>query len=166
MSKGIIIAAFATCGKTYLGNKYSNVIDLESSKYKYINVPDKTIEQLKGTIGKINPKWPNNYYKAIMKAQEEYDVVLIQLKPEHFDYLDKNNIKYSIAYPNLNNWGEVEKRCIARNNNKNFIIRLKKVFVPFYMDSISRKYEKIYILDNEMTLEDCLLKDNIHLKKY
>ena len=27
MKKGIIIAAFATCGKTYLGKKYKNVID-------------------------------------------------------------------------------------------------------------------------------------------
>ena len=37
MAKGIIIAAFATCGKTYLGKKYSNVIDLESSNYKFDN---------------------------------------------------------------------------------------------------------------------------------
>ena len=35
MAKGIIIAGFATCGKSVLGKKYSNVIDLESSNYKY-----------------------------------------------------------------------------------------------------------------------------------
>lgn len=37
MNKGIIIAGFATCGKSVLGKKYSNVIDLESSSYKYNN---------------------------------------------------------------------------------------------------------------------------------
>ncbi len=37
MKEGIIIAAFATCGKSYLGKKYKNVIDLESSNYKYIS---------------------------------------------------------------------------------------------------------------------------------
>ena len=37
MCKGIIISAFATCGKTYLGKKYKNVIDLESSNYKFDN---------------------------------------------------------------------------------------------------------------------------------
>lgn len=166
--KGIIIAAFATCGKTYLGKKYRNVIDLESSNYKYcnteiINIP---AEERKGTTRKINPNWPSNYYKAIGEAQTKYDVVLVQLKPEHFDYFDKHNIKYSIAYPNLNNWDEVKKRCVSRNNNKNFIIRLKEVFIPYYEDSITRKYEKLYILDNDMTLEDCLVKDNIYLEKF
>ncbi len=29
-----IIAGFETCGKSVLGKKYSNVIDLESSNYK------------------------------------------------------------------------------------------------------------------------------------
>ena len=37
MCKGIILSAFATCGKTYLGKKYKNVIDLESSNYKFYN---------------------------------------------------------------------------------------------------------------------------------
>lgn len=37
MPKGIIISAFATCGKSFLGKKYSNVIDLESSNYKHDN---------------------------------------------------------------------------------------------------------------------------------
>ena len=166
MSKGIIIAAFATCGKTYLGNKYSNVIDLESSKYKYMNVPDKTIEELKGTIREINPEWPYNYYQAIVKAQDEYDVVLIQLKPEHFDYLDKNNIEYYICYPDINNFSKVRERAIIRGNNDKFIERLENVLIPFYEDSIKRKYKKLYILKDNMTLEDCLIKDNIYLKEY
>lgn len=37
MGKGKIIVAFATCGKTYLGKKYKNVMDLESSNYKFDN---------------------------------------------------------------------------------------------------------------------------------
>ena len=167
MGKGIIIAAFATCGKTYLGKKYRNVIDIESSNYKYDNTEIMNIpaEERKGTFRKINPNWPSNYYRAIIDAQEKYDVVLVQLKPEHFDYFDRNNIKYSIAYPSLENWDEVKKRCIARNNNESFIIRLKEVFKPYYEDSINRKYEKLYILYNDMTLEDCLIKDNIYLEK-
>lgn len=163
MKKGIIIAAFATCGKTYLGKKYKNVIDLESSSYKYdnteiINIPP---EERKGTIRRKNPNWPNNYYNAIKEAQKKYDIVLVQLKPEHFDYFDKHNIKYSIAYPNINNWEEVERRCIARGNNENFIRRLKQVFIPYYEDSINRNYDKLYILNDKETLEDVLKKENI-----
>ena len=33
---GIIIAGFATCGKSILGKKYNNIKDLESSPYKNI----------------------------------------------------------------------------------------------------------------------------------
>ena len=117
MSKGIIIAAFATCGKSVLGKKYKNVIDLESSPFKNIMRTDLCVEKQKGTKREENPLWPQNYYDAIMDAVKKYDIVLVQLKPEHFDYFDKNNIKYSIAYPNINNWEEVEKRCIERGNN-------------------------------------------------
>lgn len=167
MSKGIIISAFATCGKSFLGKKYSNVIDLESSNYKHNsneleNIP---IEMRKGIKRKINKDWPYNYYKAIEDAVDKYDVVLVQLKPEHFDYFDNNNIKYSIAYPNINNWEDVEKKCINRGNNESFITRLKEVFIPYYEDSIRRNFEKLYILNKNQTLEDCLIEDNIKLKK-
>lgn len=167
MEKGIIIAGFATCGKSTLGKKYRNVIDLESSNYKFNknkfnNIPS---EERKGTKRKMNKDWPNNYYKAINEAVKKYDVVLVQLKPEHFDYFDKNNIKYSIAYPNINDWEEVKKKCINRGNNENFIIKLKKVFIPYYKDSLNRNYEKLYIINKNKTLEDCLKENNFKLKR-
>lgn len=167
MCKGIIISAFATCGKTYLGKKYKNVIDLESSNYKFDNLDLANIpsEERKGTKRKLNSNWPENYYNAIVDATNKYDIVLVQLKPEHFDYFDKHNIRYSIAYPNLNNFEEIKRRCINRNNNKDFINRLWEVFVPYYEDSIKRNYEKLYILNDDMTLEDCLLEDGICLEK-
>lgn len=158
---GIIIAGFATCGKSILGKKYSNFLDLESSPFKNIMRTDLSVEEQKGTKREINPKWPQNYYDAIVEAIKQYDVVLVQLKPEHFDYFDKHNIKYSIAYPNINNWKEVEKRCITRGNNENFIRRLKQVFIPYYEDSIKRNYDKLYILNGNETLEDILKKDGI-----
>ena len=162
---GIIISGFATCGKSILGKKYKNVIDLESSPFKNIMRTDLSIEEQKGTKREINPLWPQNYYDAIMDAVKKYDIVLVQLKPEHFDYFDKHNIKYSIAYPSINNWKEVEKRCIERGNNEFFITRLKDVFIPFYEDAIKRNYEKLYILNNSETLEDLLIDDKITLIK-
>ena len=62
----IIIAGFATCGKSVLGRKYKNVIELESSSYRHkIFDTDLTVEQRKGTKREINDEWPQNYYKAI-----------------------------------------------------------------------------------------------------
>ena len=118
-----------------------------------------------GTNRKISDNWPNNYYDAINSAIYKYDVVLVQLKPEHFDYFDKNNIKYRIAYPNINDWNSVYDKCINRGNNDKFIRRLKDVFVAYYEDSIKRKYDKFYIIENDKTLEDCLIEDNVKLKK-
>ena len=158
---GIIIAGFATCGKSVLGKKYSNIKDLESSPFKNIMKNDLSVEEQKGTKREINPMWPQNYYNAINEAIKKYDIVLVQLKPEHFDYFDKHNIKYSIAYPNTNNWKEVEKRCIKRGNNEAFIKRLKEVFIPYYEDSIKRNYEKLYILKDNETLEDVLKKEDL-----
>lgn len=65
----IIIAGFATCGKSVLGRKYRNVIELESSSYRHkIFDTDLTVEQRKGTKREINDEWPQNYYKAIDEA--------------------------------------------------------------------------------------------------
>lgn len=162
----MIIAGFATCGKSVLGKKYSNVLDLESSNYKHNNneIKDVPVEMRKGTKREINKDWPDNYYKAINEAVKKYDVVLVQLKPEHLDYFDKNNIKYSIAYPNINNWEEVKKRCINRGNNENFIKRLKDVFIPYYEDVLQRNYENLYIINENETLESVLIENNIKLK--
>ncbi len=168
MANGIIIAGFATCGKSFLGKKYSNVIDLESSNYRYDNskLENIPIEARKGTKREINEEWPYNYYKAIDEAVKKYDVVLVQLKPEHLEYFDKNNIKYSIAYPNINDWESVRKKCIDRGNRKSFIEGLKNVFIPFYEDCLQRNYENLYIINKNETLESVLIKNNIELKIY
>ena len=164
INMGTIISCFATCGKSVLGKKYKNVIDLESSSFKYLDT-DITIsvEKRKGTKRNLNPNWPQNYYNAIIEALNEYDIILVQLKPQHFDYFDKHGIEYSIAYPNIKNWQEVENRCIKRGNNETFVKRLKEVFIPYYEDAIKRNYCKLYILNDKETLEDVLIKDNFKL---
>ena len=75
------------------------------------------------------------------------------------------SIRYSIAYPNINNWKEVEKKCIERGNNDAFIKRLKEVFIPYYEDSIRRNYDKLYILNDSENLEEILIKNGLSLIK-
>lgn len=149
--------------KKFLGKKYSNVIDLESSYYKH-NDSELELEARKGTKRKVNQEWPENYYKAIQEAVKKYDVVLVQLRPEHFDYFDENHIKYRIAYPNIHDWEGVKKKCMDRGNNENFIRKLKEVFILYYEDCLHRNYEKLYIINKNETLEDVLMKDNIELR--
>lgn len=166
MNKGIIVVGFATVGKTTLSKKYKNVIDLESSPYRwdYSNIGNIPIEKRKGLKNRIeNSNWPQNYYDAIKKAQVEYDIVLVQLIPRHLDYFDSHNMKYIIAYPDLNTWKSVEKKCLDRGNNEYFINHLKEVFIPFYIDSKQRNCEKFYSISDNKTLESYLLKDGYKL---
>ena len=76
MSRGIIVAGFGAIGKTTLGNKYDNIIDMESGYYQWDNTgfEDIPYEQRKGKKERPkNKNWPDNYHKAILKATEKYD---------------------------------------------------------------------------------------------
>mgnify|MGYP000372056632 CR=1 FL=1 len=95
MSKGIIVAGFGAIGKTTLGNKYDNVIDMESGYYRWDNTGFENIpyEQRKGKKERPeNIEWPDNYYKAIIEARKKYDVVLTSMHWHLLDFFEKNNI--------------------------------------------------------------------------
>ena len=104
MSKGIIVAGFGAIGKTTLGNKYSNIIDLESGYYQWDNkgYEDIPYEQRKGKKDRPkNKEWPTNYHHAVIEAQNKYDVVLTSMHFHLLDFFEENNIEYYLAYPTL-----------------------------------------------------------------
>lgn len=73
MSKGIIVAGFGAIGKTTLGNKYANIIDMESGYYQWDNTVFEHIpyELRKGKNNRPqNNEWPSNYHKAVLYAQK------------------------------------------------------------------------------------------------
>ncbi len=159
MSKGIIIAGFATVGKTYLSKKYKNILDLESSlyKYDYTGYEDIDYEKLKGTLGrKENKEWPYNYYKAIEEEQKNYDIIFVQLNLQHLEYFDRNNIEYYIVYPSLDSWEWVKQRSIERGNNKRWLNRLKNVFEEYYIASKKSKCKELFIVNEKTSLENIL----------
>lgn len=115
---GIFIYAFTATGKSTLAKKYKNVIDMESTMYKYLETSYN--EESKGTIRKINKDWPNNYFNALKKVASEYDYILISDDICN-KFLKENNFKYWWIYPQKELKDEYLERCRQRGNNVEFI---------------------------------------------
>ncbi len=162
---GKIIAAFAGVGKSYVGEKYKNVLDLESTYYKWLSngMENLSEEERKGKANRIlNPKWPQNYIDEIIKQKDNYDIVLIQLShprlqnEQIFQYFDKNKIDYYVARPNLSGWNYIENRLRQRGNSEEFILQVKDNFKIFIREFSRSKYKQIIIPDGKF-LEDALI---------
>ena len=128
----MIIAAWPGTGKSFLGNRYENILDAETTKFQFI-VNDKLerseIEKQKKTVRTPNPEWPNNYLKYLLDNSSKYDIIFIPPHPEILDYLSKHNYDFTLVVPNKDLKEEYKKRYINRGNNDS------------YIDTITTKWE-------------------------
>ena len=154
-----IISCFSCTGKTYLGNKYDKVLDLEASHFKWIYNDEeiaKDIEKRKGVLDRqLNPLYPDNYIKAIKENINKYDIILITPEKKIRDILLKHKIEYVLVYPT--DYTFVSKRAILRGNNSYFANGLKDSFKTWYPD----KNEKVLWESEDEYLEDVLIKNGI-----
>ena len=152
---GIFIFAFTATGKSTVARKYKNVIDMESTRYKYLdnNVED---ESLKSTKRKINKEWPSNYFKALKKVKDEYDYILIADEICN-DFLINNKYDYWYVYPKRELKQEYLDRCKKRGNNEEFIYWYSKLWDEWIDKCIEDKYASKKIeLDSNEYLSDVL----------
>lgn len=162
ISKIKVISVFAGLGKTTVGKKYPNVCDLQSSPYRwdYSSIDKKDYEKLKYNPSSIpNPKYPNNYLKAILDAIKKYDIVLVPSNLDVRKLLTDNNIEFLFVLPSSDS--EHRKKLLERykqRGNNNTLISN----VMYYFDHWSRKQNDydypITILDKDKYLEDLLIE--------
>lgn len=166
MKKPLIIAGFAGVGKTTLANKYKNVIDLESSIYKWDNtgIEDIPVEARKGTKREKNKEWPNNYILEIKKQSLYYDIILVWIHPDALEIYEKNKIDYVLCYPTKQSIEIYKQRYKNRGNNKEYIEKVMNTYDMHLRHFKERKVPK-FILNGNETLEDYLLKHNYKLIK-
>lgn len=164
MSKGIIIAGFGAIGKTTLGNKYENIIDMESGYYQWDNTGFEHIpyEKRKGKNERpLNKDWPTNYHKAILEATKNYDIVLTSMHWHLLDFLEQNGIEYYLAYPTLDSEKVLEQRCYSRGNNEVFTEKLLKHLYEWKEKLKDYHPKKILTIKKDEYLEDILIKEGI-----
>ncbi len=152
---GIFVYASTATGKSNLSKKYRNVVDMETTIYKYIDgVSDKSKKSTSNRI--LNPDYPNNYFNALEKAKDRYDYILIA--DEICDkFLFENNCDYIRVFPALELKDEYLKRCRDRGNNEAFINYYNQNWNDWYNSSKNDKNAKELIeLQSGQYLEDVL----------
>ena len=158
--RGILIAGFGAIGKTTVSKKYDNVIDLESSSFKYIiddELKKLNPEERKGLKSrKLNKEFPDNYYNEIMKDLEIYDIVFISMHNEIINLLEENNINYYVVYPEENMIEEILERCKNRGNKDDFLKGVKDAYYRLYPS----KCKNIIWMKRGEYLEDILIRNN------
>lgn len=115
-----IFSVFPVSGKTYAAKKLTEqgykVLDLDSSEYshKYYNfsVDGYKVDRVQ------DPSFPQNYIKAIKDAIGEYDFIFISTHREVREELEKNNIRYSLVYPNCSMKNEWVGRCYLKGDKE------------------------------------------------
>ena len=158
-----VFSVFARLGKTYVGKKYPNVLDLQSSpcRYDYTNVRKEDYEKIKEKPNrKVNSNWPNNFIDAIKEASNKYDIILVSSSPDIRELLEQNDIDYTFILPSKDSREILLERYKKRENGKELIN-----LVMGYFDTWSYKKEDyncpLVILDKDKYLEDYLKDEKL-----
>lgn len=152
----IIIAGFSGIGKTSLGKKYSNVIDLDSAEYAYddSDILYLSLEQRKGIDRKQNKEWPENYIKAIKDAILKYEYVLVWDRIDIVEEYIKNKLDFILCYPSKDSLEIYKERYKNRGNS------------DFYIDKKIKEYDEKMKFFNKLNIKKIVLEGNDTLEKY
>ena len=148
-----IISGFAGIGKSTLAKVACNIVDLESSEYKWkytIDTSEMTVEERKGITERVqDPEWPMNYIQAIKEESENYDYILLCMDKPVRDLLVKEGIEFALAFPSLDSKDEYIERLKNRGNNQAFINLITKNYDKWINDLMEEPQDKMIVRPGE-----------------
>ena len=154
-----IIAAYAGTGKTTLAEMYPELIsDFVCMPYKYYLEPNSEYnEEGKADPNKIlHDEWPYNYVRAIKCNLKNNKILLIPSDIFVLSLLRRENIKYTLCYPERNAKKVYRKRYLDRKNTVDFI----EIFIDGwdnFIDSFGNdQYADHIVLKSHQFLSDVI----------
>lgn len=136
--KNKVLLVYPGLGKTYCAERMSEVLEIQLSQYKNLNVQKlgkHFPEHLKGNLQvemKLNPDFPKNLLDDIYKGFNENKIVVMALKSSNIDFLKVNNIDFAFVIPSKDKIEELKNQYIERGNTPEYIERniggLSKVY--------------------------------------
>ena len=165
--KGIVISGYVCVGKSTVVKKYDNIIDVESNHSQYLWTDeqkkamledDKFLEKLKGTNKPKNLKYPDNYIDDIIKAMDNYKVVLIAPGLRYLKLLAEYGIEPVLVFPGIECRVEYIKRAKERGNPMDFVRGIDERWEEGIEKRMALPNKKIILGPGEY-LEDGLLRE-------
>lgn len=159
-----IFCVFAGLGKTFLSQKYPNVIDHDVTKFKYkYNNHDENInyEALKATNNRVkNQDFPTNWLIKLKELMNTDNILLVPADLEIRNILVKNKIDFIFIMPDLNSKKILIDRYKKRGNNEKFIERAVNQLQEWHKEIPYSEYNTI-ILPYPFFLETWLIQQKI-----
>ncbi|MFR0823449.1 MAG: hypothetical protein ACLU84_02500 [Clostridia bacterium] len=157
----IVICAFAGLGKTFLSQKYANIIDFDIGPFKYENYCKNMEEQekMKATPNRVrNKNYPQNYITALKKIIKLDNIVLVPADLEVRNILKDEQIDFIFIIPSIDSKCELIARYRKRGNNEMFINRAINDLENW--SKVNYNYKTI-ILSKGKYLEDYLIEKKL-----
>lgn len=137
----MIFAGWVGVGKSFYKEKYKNIIDLETSKFRwnenFENLSIREYENKKRNSNNsnknLNPSWPQNYFEHLIQIKDKYDAVLIPIQQNIINLLIENKIDFIAVFPDISCKEEYKRRYFNRGNNENFIKHILEVWDEKYI---------------------------------
>lgn len=159
-----IFCVFAGLGKTFLSQKYPNVIDHDITKFKYkYNSHNKNInyEALKATNNRVkNPDFPTNWLMELKWLMNTDNILLVPADLEIRNILVKNKMDFIFIIPDLNSKEILIERYKKRGNNEKFIERAVNQLQEWHKEIPYSEYNTI-IIPYPFFLENWLIRQKI-----
>lgn len=150
-----IIAGFAGIGKTTLARKNKDVIDMEIRNYKYANWnPDYDLHEWYEKEHIINDNYLEKYLEAVRDEIENgnHKVVFIWVYDDVLEWLQSQNIKYTMAFWDKNQEGIqdfLQERYTKRGNPQTWIARVLAYLNEIYKYAEKNNVDSIILKKNE-----------------